>query len=576
VEPTDQGQGSTLLLLASLSCAYILLLHGILLFETGLKAGADIARVLLAALPSAIVVGAWYLSSLALSLFVDLGTACTLAACCFTAYLVMVRPLLLYSLWRHDFSARHERTSPRCPSHGELPKSRSQGAMLKRAVSKVASNSSEFVARHTEELLLLLPLRRSSLESDELKERARPFNPAGLKPMKAKSTPSESNRDNSNVAPHAAPNEADARSKAHERMSQGELDMDHVRVGFLHFLAVYYFVFPNAIIAQFVGINWLLLRVFLQHRGWLKPKPCDAATIVGRLLFELPTQMISYQGITDAGDGCGKVVKFAVSNALLLRDGKLFHGGLFECEVALESRRLKYASLNGNPLTAREALTLIAFDASFGSHVRLHAIANWSICSTGAVDEFIQSRSALTGMYNYFGYTWFPRVVGLWVKVGIASRESLGLPAVFKAGLQKPLPRHGHLRELGPHSHVASFVLKLRNAFLNVFADHKHCMPDADGEALFVATVLHSLEHSLFAQIVQDELWLLDTRCSAEYGAMGELTRLARAGFVDDVPGLLFSRRFREARHPFYAQVYDCAVKLNPELADMLDTCVIK
>ena len=41
----------------------------------------------------------------------------------------------------------------------------------------------------------------------------------------------------------------------------------------------------------------------------------------------------------------------------------------------------------------------------------------------------------------------------------------------------------------------SQFVVKVRALFLAEFANHKELFPGVDGEAMFVGTVLHSLDH---------------------------------------------------------------------------------
>ena len=52
------------------------------------------------------------------------------------------------------------------------------------------------------------------------------------------------------------------------------------------------------------------------------------------------------------------------------------------------------------------------------AQVRMHAIANWGVAGSSTADAFVSWMSAVTVMYNYFGYTWFPRVAALWSRYG--------------------------------------------------------------------------------------------------------------------------------------------------------------
>ena len=94
------------------------------------------------------------------------------------------------------------------------------------------------------------------------------------------------------------------------------------------------------------------------------------------------------------------------------------------------------------------------------------------------------------------------------------------------------------------------------------------------GEAMFVGTVMHSLDHTRMDWNLEDVLWL-DTS-HPEYGKMAEMGRIVKVGFVKDLPGLLFHKRYKGANHPFYDKIYQEAAKINLKLADNMDTCIVK
>jgi len=93
-------------------------------------------------------------------------------------------------------------------------------------------------------------------------------------------------------------------------------------------------------------------------------------------------------------------------------------------------------------------------------------------------------------------------------------------------------------------------------------------------QALFVGTVLHSLDHTLMDENLKDALWL-DTE-DERFGKMAELGQIVKAGFVSDVDGLMFNKRFKGSDHPFYQSVYRFAAGKNKWFADHMDTCIIK
>ena len=88
--------------------------------------------------------------------------------------------------------------------------------------------------------------------------------------------------------------------------------------------------------------------------------------------------------------------------------------------------------------------------------------------------------------------------------------------------------------------------------------------------------------------------WPFDIDCE-KYGKMNEVLRFVRSSFVEKPPGLIFNTCIKEpgthelrfsklfanswskdAGHPFYAEVYQEAAKLNLEFANQMDACIIR
>ena len=109
---------------------------------------------------------------------------------------------------------------------------------------------------------------------------------------------------------------------------------------------------------------------------------------------------------------------------------------------------------------------------------------------------------------------------------------------------------------------------------MHQFSLHKNCFPGVNGEAMFVGTVIHSLDHTMAERNLEDPLWL-DVHDS-EFGLMAQIGQIVRVGFIPDLPGLYFHKRFKGSGHLFYEAVYVRAAKVNTDLADNMDTCIIK
>jgi len=194
------------------------------------------------------------------------------------------------------------------------------------------------------------------------------------------------------------------------------------------------------------------------------------------------------------------------------------------------------------------------------------------------VNPFFRRNSVVTVMYNFFGYSTFSKFLSTWASQGLLSdgwtKPCAPLISSFNHGIEENVWQHGHIDQLIKHSRLIKFVVKVRAIFLAEFQKHKSIFPGVDGEAMFVGTVLHSLDHTFMDWNMKDALWLDTSDC--RFGKMAEMGQVVKCGFVSDVDGLLFHKRFKDSGHPFYDAVYKKAAKIDKELADHMDTCIIK
>ena len=64
-------------------------------------------------------------------------------------------------------------------------------------------------------------------------------------------------------------------------------------------------------------------------------------------------------------------------------------------------------------------------------------------------------------------------------------------------GIKNGVCQHGQIEESTKYSRFVKFVIKVCAIFMSEFQKHKKDFPGVDGEAMFVGTVLHSLDHTL-------------------------------------------------------------------------------
>jgi len=123
-------------------------------------------------------------------------------------------------------------------------------------------------------------------------------------------------------------------------------------------------------------------------------------------------------------------------------------------------------------------------------------------------------------------------------------------------------------------SDFVHFIVKIRRKFLQCFTKYTEDFPTTSGEALFIGTVLHGLDHKMFTNVVEDPIWF-----EAEdpvFQNCAEIIQIVRAGMVDDLPLIAFNYRYKNAGHPFYREMYKYAATLNKQMADNMDCCIIK
>jgi len=365
---------------------------------------------------------------------------------------------------------------------------------------------------------------------------------------------------------------------------RGENDMDDLYICFFDFLLYIVLILPSQ---QFVfwkeffvlNIRRIINSKIVSLKGTRFMTSWHPEEIAGRMLLET-SEMIYYVGQTTGDDGV-KTANYEWEDFVVLdNQGGLRTADKVVMQVDLESKLFIAGEIDGKELKSCEAVQLLAMHVTLVIHPALHTYATWGIDSTHP-NAFVRRMAKVTVIYNYFGSTWFPRSTApflvRWGKIFDEPRHhdiTENTRRILHSEWQKGLPCRRIPEELIPYSSLAEFVSATCESFCNIFERYKDEFVGIDREAMFTATILHSLDHTMLTRVVEDPLWLfVDT---TEYSAAGKLAAFACACLSRDLPGLLFRKRFKDASHPFYKEVYDEAKKVNAELADLIDTCIIK
>eukprot|EP00536_Pseudo-nitzschia_multiseries_P016677 jgi/Psemu1/47282/gm1.47282_g len=323
-----------------------------------------------------------------------------------------------------------------------------------------------------------------------------------------------------------------------------ELHMDHVYIKFSDFLWGLIFVGINARIMSKVGIFVLGIRETLTKWGIIKVPQFDIESLIATLCLE-QSQVIHYSTRAKKdSELCNILAGFCFPNFPYVENENLEFkvADIFAVEIDLNTKRFVNAKLDNENLTPMQTLILLVYNTIATQHVKLHAMANWGVnghASIKAKNPFLHQNSIVTIIYNYLGYTSFSGLLKIWEEQGFLGdgwAEKGSLIKCINHGISEGICQHPHIQELINDSQFVHFAIK----------------------ALFVGTILHSLDHTFFEWNLCDPLWL-----DVNEPRFGEMAKLGRI-------------RFKGSGHPFYEEVYRKAAKINKKLADHMDTCIVK
>lgn len=344
------------------------------------------------------------------------------------------------------------------------------------------------------------------------------------------------------------------------------------------FLWCWAFIRPCTIFLAATGTIAFFVRDFFDKKILLKAKEQpDPAKVVASIVLE--TCMSIHYSCTSNGN---EAAFFYEDFPFVDQNGDPHCADLFAVYIDLKTKTMTKANIDGSTLSASQAMTLCIWLLVGPMHVKLHSYANWAVNTDSAVKDinpFYHRNSITTVFYNYMGFSGFCSLIPFFAKLGIVhpnwNKHNNGnaLMYCFRKGIESGVCQHPQIKELVLYSRYVSFVVKARAIFSSEFNKHEELFPGAHCEALFIGTVLHSLDHSNLTEIV-DPIWL--DREDPKYGVMASLVPIVQSGFAKDVPGIYFHKQFKGSGHPFYEAVYQKCAKIDKLFADDMDSCIIK
>ena len=372
------------------------------------------------------------------------------------------------------------------------------------------------------------------------------------------------------------------------------LEMDHVHLSFGQYLWGAHFVTIPSILLLLIGSARLLFALALKRVGLLRTPPAhQLESMACDLILESSLSIqVQARRRDEHGDEIGTFVWSPFPMMVDTDDGEVrpsgrgdemledsgrttkSHATLFSVDVNLTRRTISKATLNEALLPLTDLVALLCHAIAADQHPKVHAYANWGIDPSDRVcHPYLRRMSVCTTLYNHFGLSNAPWIMGLVLRSKGAERELL---RVFEDSLTRPPPSHAEVRQLVRHSRLVRFIVELRGPFMRVFAEQRSAFPESySAEAYFLGTVVHSLDHFNYVRHV-DPWVLVAMRVSPALETLRRMQCVVRYMLSDDLPGILFATTFRDAPMAFHKQVYSTGRRIDPQLAAQMQTCIVK
>lgn len=353
--------------------------------------------------------------------------------------------------------------------------------------------------------------------------------------------------------------------------------MDHIYIPLGEYLTLATILTPNSTFLMFFGNVYWKIRSILIGLGLLQPIPCDWSNCCTELI--LHTSIVrNFIGIDKMGGD--EIATFQIDNFRIIdEDSHLTKIMRLEVKLNLTKRRVHSNTLHWKGITeelnCKDLLVILYFHDITSNHVQGHTFANWGI-DNEAPNDFIRHMSNCTILYNYFGFTATPWTFKVLNWAGIHPVDFDNMTKVFEQGVECPIVNHSDIRRLAKYSKWVRFIAGIRNHFMNTFDEYakRGDMGRVDGEALFVGSIIHSLDHLSLEQCIDEITWFDAQR--KDFEPMMWFCRIVRSGYVPTLPCISFDYKYKDAPHGFFQKVYQRALILDREYANEIDCCILK
>ena len=130
------------------------------------------------------------------------------------------------------------------------------------------------------------------------------------------------------------------------------------------------------------------------------------------------------------------------------------------------------------------------------THPVIHSYANWGI-NPDISNEFLRRMALCTMIYNSMGVNQFRTATASFKQLGLFKHITPKMLELVTHHGSYTVPKHNHknwlmLQQL---SEFVKFILDMRGVFMVEFAKYKQDFVGIDQEAIFLGTVVHSVDH---------------------------------------------------------------------------------
>ena len=362
--------------------------------------------------------------------------------------------------------------------------------------------------------------------------------------------------------------------------SADELNADNVRVTFSDFLWVSYMIVPNAALLWGIAIFKMFFKrgqkSSMYSEGQRRGHKVNFSheRLVAKMLLE-SAEIVHYEKMVDVEAEIKHAIFRWHDLDLLNKQNRVTRASEMTVVIALPEKIMVSAVLDDTEVSAKQTTILVAFHNWGILHPKLHAFANWAVNVENYENPHLRQASVITVMYNHFGFRSFPIIARWLYNCGIAKQRWSNLQDVWEQSLNNFVPHFKEtLKEIEPFSNTCRFLMSLRQPFFAEFEKHKASFPFINKRALFLGTVMHSIDHCNAFWNVEDHTWFdVDDE---RFGNLAELCRFVLLAAVDDPPLVQWPKRCYNSHHPFFKRVFEIAISLDSKLASHMDIAIVK